>query len=105
MSLATSALHGHEESTASLEMRALEKMLRVLCEHTQQLVAAARERGLLGSREARLQAEAFAERCAQARQLLGAASGGVHETRLSRLEKLVEALHCSRDYFMNAGPG
>ncbi len=84
---------------AHLEARALERMAHVLCEHSRQLLAAARERGALRSREADLQVEVFAERCAQASELLQAADAPVRESRIARLEKLVNALECSRGYF------
>jgi hypothetical protein len=84
---------------ASLEARALERMARALCEHSRQLLAAARTRGALSSREANLQVEVFAERCTQAGELLGVADAPVQESRIARLEKLVNALECSRGYF------
>jgi hypothetical protein len=86
---------------ARLEMQALEKMARALCEHSRQLLAAARARGALRSREAILQVEVFAERSAQAGELLGVVDEPVKESRIARLEKLVNALQCSREYFRN----
>lgn len=84
---------------ARLEARALERMARALCEHSRQLLAAARTRGALSSREANLQVEVFAERCTQAGELLEAVDAPVQESRIARLEKLVSALECSRGYF------
>jgi hypothetical protein len=84
---------------ALLEAHALEKMARALCEHSRQLLAAARARGALGSREAGFQVEVFAERCAQVGELLQAVDAPVQESRTARLEKLVRALECSRGYF------
>jgi hypothetical protein len=84
---------------ARLEAHALERMARALCEHSRQLLAAARERGALGSREASFQVEVFAERCAEVGQLLEAGDSPVRESRIARLEKLVNALECSRGYF------
>lgn len=84
---------------ASLEARALERMARALCEHSRQLLETARARGALGSREANLQVEVFAERCTQAGELLQAADVPVQESRIARLEKLVGALECSRGFF------
>jgi len=84
---------------ARLEARALERMARVLCEHARQLLAAARARGALATREANFQVEVFAERCAQAGELLRAAESPVQESRIARLEKVVSALECSRGYF------
>jgi hypothetical protein len=84
---------------ASLEARALERMARALCEHSRQLLAAARTRGALGSREANLQVEVFTERCNQVGELLKADEAPAQESRLAKLEKLVGALECSRGYF------
>lgn len=87
------------QALAHLEARALERMARALCEHSRQLLAAARARGALSSREANLQVEVFTERCNQAGELLQAADAPVQESRTARLEKLVSALECSRGYF------
>jgi hypothetical protein len=95
----TSTLRKDPVVLACLEARALERMARVLCEHSRQLLAAARARGALSSREANLQMEVFAERCAQAGELLQAVDAPVQESRTARLEKLVSALECSRGYF------
>jgi len=84
---------------ASLEARALERMARASCEHSRQLLAAARARGALNSREAVFQVDVFTERCAQVGELLKAAEAPVRESRIARLEKLVSALECSRGYF------
>ena len=95
----TQTLHRDPLILARLEARALEKMARALCEHSRQLLAAARARGALRSREANLQVEVFTERCAQAGELLQAIEVPVQESRIARLEKLVSALECSRGYF------
>ena len=95
----TPALQRDPLVLARLEMQALEKMARALCEHSRQLLAAARARGALRSREAGLQVEVFAERSAQAGELLGAVDEPVKESRIARLERLVNALECSREYF------
>ena len=89
------------EATARLEQQALEKMARVLCDHTQQLASDARSRGALGSREASLQEQVFAERRQQALQLLDARAPRSDEGRMARLEKLIQALQFSRSYFLN----
>lgn len=83
---------------AALEARALEGMARALREHARQLMEAARVRGALFSREASLQMQVFAERCAQADEVLQS-GGAVDESRIARLEQLISALECSRDYF------
>jgi len=95
----TQTLQKDPQTLAHLEARALERMARALCEHSRQLLAAARERGALGSREANFQVEVFTERCNQAGELLEAGEGSVQESRLAKLEKLVSALECSRGYF------
>lgn len=84
---------------ARLEARALERMARALCEHSRQLLAAARERGALGTRESKLQMEVFDERCAQVGELLKVVDAPVQESRTAKLERLVNALECSRGYF------
>lgn len=96
----TSTLQRDPLVAASLEARALEKMASVLCEHGRQLLAAARARGALESREANLQVEVFAERCNRAGELLKMADAPVQESRIASLEKLVIALECSRGYFL-----
>ena len=85
--------------TARLELHALERMVRALCEHTEQLLAEARARGALESREADLQMLAFGERRTEAMRLLDSTSGWT-ESRIARLEQLVKALDCSRAFFL-----
>lgn len=97
--VSTSTLQRDPQVVAHLELRALEKMARALCEHSRQLLARARERGALSSREASFQVEVFAERCAQAGELLKVENAPVQESRIARFEKLVGALECSRGYF------
>ena len=92
--------YDEDDSTARLERRALEKMAATLCEDVDRLVEAAREQGVLESREGMLQAEAFRERRAQAMTLLETPRPEPHEVRISRLEKMIEALTSSRQYFL-----
>jgi succinate dehydrogenase flavin-adding protein (antitoxin of CptAB toxin-antitoxin module) len=92
------------ETTARLELRALERMLGVLCEHIERLTHDARSRGELASREADLQLQAFAERRTQAVQLLHTDASEPQEQRIARLERVVEALDCSLAYFRPGGP-
>ena len=87
------------DATRRMEMRALEKMVRALCRHIEQLSREADARGELDSREAELQLEAFAERRGEAAQVLEPEAREPYALRVSRLEKLVEALECSRAYF------
>lgn len=95
----TPTLRRDPDVLARLEMRALERMARALCEHSRQLLASAQDRGALRTREASFQVDVFAERCAQAGELLAAADAPVQESRIARLERLVNALECSRGYF------
>ena len=95
----TLTLQKDPQILARLEAQALERMARASCEHSRQLLAAARERGALASREASFQVEVFAERCDQAGELLQAPEVPARESRIARLEKLVNALECSRGYF------
>lgn len=99
--MAAVQLNQDPDCTARLEQRALEKMACALCEHSQRLLAQARARGVLQSREADFQVEVFAERRAQVGRLLDAPAAGPDESRMARLEQLVTALECSRGYFRN----
>jgi len=99
MGLAAKRLSAEAETTARLEQRALEQQARALCEQTQQLANDARSRGVLRSREASLQSAVFAERCYQVMQLLDAATSGVSEARMARLQQLISALEFSRSFF------
>ena len=92
------------EMMFALELRALQRMAQVLCEHVEQLIGEARSRQALGSREAQLQCEVFAERKAQAARLAETSRAEPCETRVGRYEKLVEALGCSRSYFLGRKP-
>jgi hypothetical protein len=88
----------------SLEQRALEKLALVLCNHTQQLAIAAYSRGALRSREASLQAEVFAERYTEVMSLLDTKAPPVDESRMARLERLIDGIQFCRNYFMNVQP-
>src|SRR5690606_30462566 len=87
------------DTTAHLELRALEKMIRALCRHGELLVRGARARGALESREGEFQLRAFEERRSEAGRLLDDAGTEPRSMRIGRLERLAEALECSRDYF------
>lgn len=87
------------ETTERLELRALERMIVALCEHIERVTCDARSRGALRSREADFQLQVFAERRAQAKETLETAAKEPYPTRVGRLERMVEALDCSRDYF------
>ena len=90
------------EDPAQREFRVFRKRARALCEQTWQLVAAARARGALQSREARLQVEVFGERRVQVLQLLLKGSAKIDESRLAKLEKLIAAILLSHAYFSKA---
>lgn len=92
------------EATARLELQALEKMIGALCEDTERLAREARSRGELGSREAEFQLQAFEERRTQAARVLTDCVPEPHDIRVSRLEKLIDALDCSRTYFRTGAP-
>lgn len=93
------------ERTAELELRALERMVGARCEQIGQWVQEAFAHGELASREADLQLEAFSERRAQAIRQLEVDSGEPTETRIARLERLLEAIDCSWAYFCPNDPG
>jgi hypothetical protein len=92
------------ETMARLEFRALRREARALCEQTWQLVAAARSRGALQSRESRLQVEVFGERRIQVLRLLLRGSARIDESRLAKLEKMIAAVLLSHAYFMKLQP-
>jgi hypothetical protein len=93
-----------DPETVRLEIRALERMVRALCRHTELLSRAARERGALDSREAQFQLQAFDERRNDAVRALEPGAREPDSMRIARLEKLVEALECSRAYFRAPEP-
>ncbi len=95
--------HRDFEITRQLEARALERMLSALCE---QIGRACRDvvnqPGMPSretTRETALQYAAFVERREQALRALGERTNEPHEIRTARLERLIEALLCSRAYF------
>jgi hypothetical protein len=90
------------EHSEQLELEALEKMVGALCEHVGGLVGDASRQEDFDSRESYFQAQAFNERRIQARQLLETECREPVWIRIERLEKLIEALECSRGYFAAA---
>lgn len=92
------------EVTERLELRALERMVRALCEYIELRAREARSHGELDSREAELQLEAFAERRSKALETLRGGVSEPAETRIARLERAIEALDCSRSYFCAGKP-
>lgn len=89
----------HAEDTEERELRALERVLETLCADTTLLTDDLRTEAASPSRETELQLMAFEERLAQAKTCLGRGSHEAHEFRAARLERLIEALECSRRYF------
>lgn len=88
-----------DEPTAELELRALEKMAAALCRHCELLWRkAAADRGP-PSREAELHWAAFEERRKEAMRLRRTPTGEPSVLMVARLERLIEALEVSRDYF------
>jgi hypothetical protein len=80
-------------------------MAEVLCEHLDQLIANFHETGRRASRESDLQMAAFAERRDSIRRFFASNTTEPTETRIARLEKLVDALNCSRSYFGSLARG
>lgn len=91
------------ETTAMLELRALEKMAAAQCRHIELLQRQAGEAGKLATREADLQRSAFEERRREALELMRSPAAEPVESRIARLERLVEALEVSRTYFLARG--
>ena len=94
--------HRNLEISARLEVRALERLIGALCEDIGRMICDSRSSPQHESRERVLQLEVFAERSAQALQLLEPNACESQETRISRLEKLMEAIECSRAYFLSS---
>jgi hypothetical protein len=88
------------ETTAALELRALEKMVAALCRHTDLLARQAQAAGALGTREAQLQRLAFEERRREVVRIMKEPPAEPSSSRIARLERLVEALEISRAYFI-----
>ncbi|HSN70771.1 MAG TPA: hypothetical protein VLT59_04650 [Steroidobacteraceae bacterium] len=87
------------ETTIRLELRALERMAEVLCEYVEQQASQFRDGARTGSRETRLQLAVLAERRQAAENALTSRSSEPAEIRITRLQKIVEALDCSRAFF------
>lgn len=89
-----------ESATAThLELRALEKMAAALCRHAELLWREASEAGRPITREAALHRQAFEERRREAMRLTKSGSEQSSPLRIAKLERLIEALEVSRDYF------
>lgn len=87
------------DSTPGLELRALKRMIGARCEQIERWAREALSRGELDSRESNFQLQVFTERRGQALDQIENDSGEPLETRAARLERLLEALECSRAYF------
>jgi hypothetical protein len=95
----TATLDPHDaDTTQRLEQRALERMLAAMCRQIDlacpKVVDADR-----ASREAALQHAAYLERRQQALSTAQSVGNEPHHIRVARLERLVNALQCSRAYF------
>lgn len=88
-----------DEPTAELELRALEKMAAALCRHCELLWREAATGGEPPTREAQLHWLAFEERRKEAMRLKRTPSAETSVSLIARLERLVEALEVSREYF------
>jgi hypothetical protein len=90
------------ESADTTELRELDasaQRLRTLCEQVSRLIDGARSDDRLAAREARFQIAAFEERRQRALSLLDTRSREPYSIRLGNLEKIAEAVECSRAYF------
>lgn len=87
------------------EIHALEKMLEARCKQIESMVRAAGLKGSDMSREQDLQIQAFTERRAQALRQLAAGLEEPDNARVARLERLLEALDCSRAFFHSVCAG
>ncbi len=94
----------YREESEQLRLHALENKLRGLCDHVASLVDDAREHEPLATREASFQLEAFAERRSKALEYLIAEHHEPCCIQLGNLEKLLEALECSRKFFAAKAP-
>ena len=99
----TTRSHKRRRDTADdSEIDALEKMLRARCRQIESMAESAGVEEPDRSREKDLQIQAFTERRAQAMQQLASGSEEPRNTRVARLERLLEALDCSREFFHSA---
>ena len=89
----------HPETSDYSALRELERAASALCERVERLTHDARNQNDNPSRESALQLEAATERRAQALQLLESSAREPDETRLCRLQQIINALECSLDYF------
>jgi len=92
-------LESHAEHSERQHLEVLEQMLEALCEHVARLIDEARTESRLGTREAAFQVEAFEERRSRALAYVAADSSEPAWIRIDKLEKLIEALECSRAFF------
>jgi hypothetical protein len=82
-----------------LEVRALEKMAAALCRQVGLLWREAQAAGRPATREAQLHWQAFEERRSEAMRLTRTSASEPSSARIAKLERLVEGLEVSRDYF------
>ena len=87
------------DTTEQRELEALARLIGALCEQVGRLIDGARSDDRLGAREARFQIAVFEERRQRALGVLDTPSREPCSIRIGNLEKMVEALECSRAYF------
>ncbi len=87
------------EITEQDRLETLERMLGEMCARLTELIDEALDSESLESREARFQLEAFEERRSRALTSLDAKPRGPLPVKIGKLERLMEALECSWDYF------
>ena len=92
------------DATDDSEIHALEKMLDARCRQIESMIRSRSVTGGNMSREEDLQLQAFTERRAQARQQLASGKQESRNVRVARLERLLEALDCSREFFESDCP-
>lgn len=96
-------LEQHTDDPEQSRLEALERMLAALCDEATRLADDCRTQPL--SRETELQLMALDERRNQAQACLRERDREPRQFRIGRLEKLVEALDCSRAYFRSTDRG
>jgi hypothetical protein len=97
-------LEQQTEGSEQLQLYALQQMLRALCEHVARLVENANSCESLGTREADFQRQAFDERRGKALRHLNTEHREPIWMQIGDLERLIEAVDCSREFFVAKAP-
>lgn len=90
---------GFAVSATDLELRALERMIGARCKQIERVAKTEIAGNAIEQRERDFQLQVFAERRTQALDLMRGDSSEPREIRAARLERLLQALECSSDYF------